>query len=76
MAKQMEKRREQMIIKINSQDGYVKNIDINCSPVEFMIIKQILNLKAIEDVLNEVDVKTAEKMYKEIDKQLKEMQKK
>lgn len=65
-----------MLIKINSQDGYVKNIVINCSPVEFMIIKQILNLKAIEDVLNEVDVKTAEKMYKEIDKQLKEMQKK
>lgn len=61
-----------MIIKINSEDGYVKNIDINCSPVEFMIIKQILNLKAIEDVLNEVDVKIAEKMYKEIDKQIKE----
>lgn len=65
-----------MTININSLDGYVKNIDINCSPVEFMIIKQILNLKAIEDVLNEVDVKTAEKMHKEIDKQLKEMQKK
>jgi len=65
-----------MIIRINSEDGYIKSIDVNCSPVEFMIIKQILNLKAIDDVLNEVDVKTAEKMYKEIDKQLKEMQKK
>lgn len=65
-----------MTIKTNSQDGYVKNIDINCSPVEFMIIKQILNLKAIEDVLNEVDVKTAERMYKEINNQIKEMQKK
>ena len=65
-----------MTIKINSEDGYIKSIDVNCSPVEFMIIRQILNLKAIDDVLNEVDVKTAEKMYKEIDKQLKEMQKK
>jgi len=65
-----------MTIRINSEDGYIKSIDVNCSPVEFMIIKQILNLKAIDDVLNEVDVKTAEKMYKEIDKQLKEMQKK
>ena len=65
-----------MTIRINSEDGYIKSIDVNCSPVEFMIIRQILNLKAIEDVLNEVDVKTAEKMYKEIDKQLKEMQKK
>ena len=65
-----------MIIRINSEDGYIKSIDVNCSPVEFMIIRQILNLKAIDDVLNEVDVKTAEKMYKEIDKQLKEMQKK
>ena len=65
-----------MIIRINSEDGYIKSIDVNCSPVEFMIIRQILNLKAIDDVLNEVDIKTAEKMYKEIDKQLKEMQKK
>ena len=65
-----------MTIRINSKDGYIKSIDVNCSPVEFMIIRQILNLKAIDDVLNEVDVKTAEKMYKEIDKQLKEMQKK
>lgn len=65
-----------MTIRINSEDGYIKSIDVNCSPVEFMIIRQILNLKAIDDVLNEVDVKTAEKMYKEIDKQLKEMQKK
>ena len=65
-----------MTIRINSEDGYIKSVDVNCSPVEFMIIKQILNLKAIDDVLNEVDVKTAEKMYKEIDKQLKEMQKK
>ena len=65
-----------MTIRINSEDGYIKSIDVNCSPVEFMIIKQILNLKAIDDVLNEVDVKTAEKMYKEIDKQLKEIQKK
>lgn len=65
-----------MNFKINSEDGYVKSIDINCSPVEFMIIKQILNLKAIEDVLNEVDVKIAERMYKEMDKQIKEIQKK
>lgn len=65
-----------MTIRINSEDGYIKSIDVNCSPVEFMIIKQILNLKAIDDVLNEVDVKTAEKMYKEMDKQIKEMQKK
>ena len=65
-----------MTIRINSEDGYIKSIDVNCSPVEFMIIRQILNLKAIDDVLNEVDVKTAEKMYKEIDKQLKEIQKK
>ena len=65
-----------MTIRINSEDGYIKSIDVNCSPVEFMIIRQILNLKAIDDVLNEVDIKTAEKMYKEIDKQLKEMQKK
>lgn len=65
-----------MTIRINSEDGYIKSIDVNCSPVEFMVIRQILNLKAIDDVLNEVDVKTAEKMYKEIDKQLKEMQKK
>ena len=65
-----------MTIRINSEDGYIKSIDVNCSPVEFMIIRQILNLKAIDDVLNEVDVKTAERMYKEIDKQLKEMQKK
>ena len=64
-----------MTIRINSEDGYIKSIDVNCSPVEFMIIRQILNLKAIDDVLNEVDVKTAERMYKEIDKQLKEMQK-
>ena len=65
-----------MKIKINAEDGFVKSVDLICSPIEFMIIKNILNLKAIEDVLREEDIKMAEIMYKEIDKQLKEMQKK
>ena len=64
-----------MKLNLDVQNNIVKKVDVEMSPVEFMLFRQILNLAAIHTNLNEMDGLLASKMYNEIEESLKEKRK-
>lgn len=61
-----------MKLNLDVQNNTVKKVDIEMTPVEFMLFRQILNLAAIHTNLNELDGLMASRMYNEIEEYLKE----
>ena len=64
-----------MNIKLDTENGNIKSIKANMTPTEFFVIRQILNFNCVYSELKETDRETAENMYKDINRQLKENQK-
>lgn len=56
-----------MNITIDSDKNIIKKVNIELTPVEFMLIRQTLNLRSINTELNEKDRLMAERMYRQID---------
>ena len=56
-----------MDINIDSDKNIIKKVNIELTPVEFMLIRQTLNLRSINTELNETDRLLAERMYRQID---------
>ena len=63
-----------MKLRIETENGNIQNVILKINPVEFQLIKQLLNLKCVYTELSIPDRQTAESLYKDIDGQLKEIQ--
>lgn len=51
---------------INETDGYVDNINIECSPVEYLLIKTALELLAENKEISHKDIQRVKLMLKEM----------
>ena len=60
-----------MNINLNVEDGNVKGVNMDLTAIEFMVLRHTLNLQAVNSELNEADRQVAERMYSEMDKQIK-----
>ena len=60
-----------MNINLNVEDGNVKGVSMDLTAIEFMVLRHTLNLQAVNSELNEADRQVAERMYSEMDKQIK-----
>lgn len=60
-----------MNITLNVEDGNVKGVNMDLTAIEFMVLRHTLNLQAVNTELNEADRQVAERMYSEMDKQIK-----
>lgn len=64
-----------MKLNLESQVNIIKKVNVEMNPTEFMLFRHILNLAAIHSELHEVDSRLANKMFKELEEQLKEVSK-
>lgn len=64
-----------MKLQIESEGNILKDVNVEFSPTEFMLFRHILNLAAIHSELHEVDSRLANKMFKELEEQIKEVSK-
>lgn len=64
-----------MKLDIEHNGKVIKSVNVEMTPTEFMIFRQILNLTAVHTELHEVDSLIAGRMYKDIDEYLKEIAK-
>lgn len=64
-----------MKLNIESDGKIIKKVNIELSPLEFMMFRKVLNLAAVHTNLNEIDGLMASQMYQEIEEALKERQK-
>ena len=53
-----------MTTNLNTENGNIKNINIELTPLEFLTLKQILNLNCVYAELTETDRQTAEQIFK------------
>lgn len=60
-----------MNITLNVEDENVKGVNMDLTAIEFMVLRHTLNLQAVNTELNEADRQVAERMYSEMDKQIK-----
>ena len=63
-----------MKIKIDTENGNIKAVNMELNPIEFMLLRKILNLTCVYTELKESEIQTAGRMYKELDGQLKHTQ--
>lgn len=64
-----------MKLNIEAEKNTIKKVDIEMNPVEFMLLRHMLNLGAIHTELHEVDSRLANQMFHEIEEYLKEVSK-
>lgn len=60
-----------MTVNLNTKDGKVEGVSMDLTAIEFMVLRHTLNLQAVNSELNEVDRQVVERMYSEMDKQIK-----
>lgn len=61
-----------MKVIIENKENCINSVCLELQPVEFVLIRQILNLKSVYEELNTTDGQTAERMYKELNEQMKQ----
>lgn len=64
-----------MKVEIKADGKIIKNVNCELSPIEFMLLRKILNLASVHTNLNEIDGRLASKMYREIEEYIRERQK-
>lgn len=55
-----------MKLNIEAEKNTIKKVNIEMNPVEFMLLRHMLNLGAIHTELHEVDSRLANQMFHEI----------
>ena len=63
-----------MNANIETENGNIKSVNLNLNPLEFALMRKILNLTCVYTELNETDGRTAAEIYKTLDGELKKRQ--
>lgn len=65
-----------MTTNINTENGVIKSVNIEFTPIEILTLKTVLNLNCVYTELTQTDRQTVEKMNKDLINMFKDSERK